>query len=243
MEGRLTVGEVPGAALQSLPPIGASRRLADAVSDALRDAISDGRLAPGLRLREVMLARQLGVSATPVREALRQLEREGLVAVDPHRGAAVAALTVGEFVDLYEIHEILECRAVRRAAEADWDGGEIDRLETLLADAEPLLGQPEQTQFNRLDLAFHLRLNRLSGNHALAELTVQLHRRIQAVRVHCVGHLPGRPADSQAQHREILEAVRRRDADRAEALARAHIRSTRDAVVRVLGAATTGEGG
>jgi DNA-binding GntR family transcriptional regulator len=222
----------PSPDLAHLPILGVSRRLADAVSDALRDAITDGTFGPGSRLREVALAKHFGVSATPVREALRRLEREGLVAVDPYRGATVATLSAAQLADLYEIHELLECRAVRRAAQAaDRD---LPDLEPILAEAETLLTEPDQTSFNRLDLAFHRTLNRSGGNPPLAELIEQLHRRIQGVRIRHAGHLPGRPALSHAQHREILEAVRGGDVDRAEALARRHIRSVRDAVMGVL---------
>lgn len=224
--------ELGPAELTRLPTLGVSRRLADAVADALRDAITDGAVSPGWRLREVALAKHFGVSATPVREALRRLEREGLVVVDPYRGATVTALTAAELADLYEIHELLECRAVRRAAGA----GErsLAGLDAVLAEAETKLTEPDQTAFNRLDLAFHRALNRLGGNVPLAEMIEQLHRRIQSVRIRQAGHLPGRPALSHAQHLEILRAVRLGQADRAEALAREHIRSVRDAVEDVL---------
>jgi len=220
--------------LAGLPALGARRRLVDVVSDALRDAIADGMLAPGVRLREVALAERFGVSPTPVREALRRLEREGLVEVDPHRGASVATFDAAEIADLYEVHEVLECRAVRRAAMAgDQD---FSRGEALLAAAEGVLTDPDQVGFNRLDLAFHRALNGMGGNAALAELIEQIHRRIQGVRIRCAGHLPDRPVHSHAQHLEILAAVRAQDADRAETLARAHIHSVRDAVLRVLAA-------
>lgn len=215
-----------------LPTLGVSRRRADAVADALRDSITDGTIGPGSRLREVALAKHFGVSATPVREALRCLEREGLIDVDPYRGATVTDLTAAELAHLYEIHELLECRAVRRVAKA------VDRalpeLEAILDEAETLLTEPDQTAFNRLDLAFHRALNRSGGNAPLAELIEQLHRRIQGVRLRHVGHLPGRPALSHAQHLEIVAAVRLGHADRAEILARSHIRSVRDIVVGIL---------
>ena len=120
--------------------------------------------------------------------------------------------------------------------------GQGERLrEEILAAAERLLSEPDQTEFNRLDLAFHVALNRSGGNLPLAEMTEQLHRRIQGVRIRWLGHLPGRPALSHAQHREMLEAVRAAEADRAEALARTHIRTVRDAVFGVLAEASREE--
>lgn len=217
----------------TLPVPTGGGRLVDMVYLALRDAIASGQLVAGTRLREVALAKHFGVSSTPVREAFRRLEREGLILVSPHRGATVVSFTLHELTDLYEIHELLECRAVRRAAEAPHHN--LVPLEATLAEAEAILGEPDQAAFNRLDLAFHRALNDLGGNAPLAELIEQVHRRIQSARVRYAGHLPGRPMHSHAQHKELLAAVRARDPDRAEALSRAHIRAVRDAVVQILG--------
>lgn len=219
--------------LLALPVPTGRGRLVDVVYHALRDAIVGGQLVAGARLREVALARHFGVSSTPVREAFRRLEREGLILVSPHRGATVVSVTLHELTDLYEIHELLECRAVRRAAEAP--PHDLAPLEATLAQAEAILNAPDEVEFNRLDLAFHRALNELGGNAPLAELIEQVHRRIQSARVRYAGYLPGRPAHSHAQHKELLAAVRARKPDKAEALARAHIRSVRDAVVLILG--------
>jgi len=107
----------PGQVIE-LPRLEARRSLADSVHHALGEAITHGTIAPGTRLREVDVATRLGVSATPVREALRRLEREGLVTVTPHRGATVVTYTPAEIANLYEVHEVLESHAVRRATEA-----------------------------------------------------------------------------------------------------------------------------
>src|SRR5438093_10646173 len=85
--------------------------------DAIRRAIVAGRLAPGERLREVALAKQLGISATPVREALARLQQEGLVQVEPRRGAVVPRLGTHDIMEVYELRELLEANAARRAAE------------------------------------------------------------------------------------------------------------------------------
>ncbi len=102
----------------ALPLLGVRENLAEAVYRVLREAITDGSLPPGERLREIPLARRFGVSTTPVREALRRLEREGLVEINPRRGAVVPRFEPADIAQLYEAREVLECRAVRRAAEA-----------------------------------------------------------------------------------------------------------------------------
>lgn len=215
-----------------LPAFGVRESLADVVYGALREAITSGSLAPGYRLRETPLSSHFGVSATPIREALRRLERDGLVWVSPHRGAAVAAFNVDEVIALYEVREVLENRAVRRAAESPIR--ELARVDALLAQAESVLAESDQVQFHRLDLRFHRALSEVGGNMPLAELAEQIHGRIQGVRARCSVHLSGRPAVSHAQHLAIVAAVRDGDPDRAEAMVRAHIYSVRDAVVPLL---------
>lgn len=215
-----------------LPRLTGRRSLAEAVHHALREAITHGALAPGMRLREVELGKRFGVSPTPVREALRRLEREGLVETTPHRGAAVVSFTPLEIANLYEIHELLESHATRRAAERG--PHDIADLEHILDEADAVLDAPDQLAFNQLDIRFHRGLNDLSGNGPLAELIEQTHRRIQAVRIRYDVQLPDRPQRSHIQHRELLAAVRDGEADRAEALARAHIRAVRDSVLERL---------
>jgi DNA-binding GntR family transcriptional regulator len=213
--------------------------LADLVYSALRDAITGGTLAPGFHLREILLARHFAVSTTPVREALRRLERDGLVSVHPHRGAVVTAFDPREIVNLYEIREVLECRAVRSAALARQH--DFSRVEELLRESKAVAKRPDQIEFNRVDVAFHRALYAIGGNLQLAELIERVHRQIQGVRVRCAIYLPGRPAISYAEHRAILAAVKARDADRAEELTRTHILVVRDVVADVLqkGAANT----
>src|SRR3954447_25119734 len=95
---------------------GARQSLVDIAYVAIRDSITSGSLLPGTRLREAALAKHFSISTTPVREALRRLDREGLVRLSPNRGAVVAEFNLREILDLFEIREVLECRAVRRAA-------------------------------------------------------------------------------------------------------------------------------
>lgn len=219
------------AALDTMPSLHVREGLADAVYHALREAITNGSLSPGLRLREVSLAKQFAVSATPVREALRRLEREGLVEVSLHRGATVATFDLRTIADLYETREVLECRAVRRAAMAH--AGNFAPVEAIMAETA-VCAPTDDPAFHRLDIAFHRAVNEIGGNLQLAELAERVHRRIQGVRARCAVHLPGQSAISHGQHKAILAAVRAGDADGAERLTRIHIATVRDAVFGVL---------
>lgn len=210
----------------------APRKLSDAVHQILREAITSGTLAPGDRLREVAIARQLSVSPTPVREALRRLEREGLVESTSHRGAAVAAVTSSIMANLYELHETLEAAAVRLAVLRGPHN--LDHIRALLDRIDDSLSLPDHSTFNRLDLQFHRAVNELSGNREMAELAEQTHRRIQAARVRLDIHLPNRPTTSQKQHRQLLDTIVRGDHVEAERLARIHINTTREPVLRLM---------
>lgn len=227
---------IPNSSLPAALVLGSRQSLTDGVHAALHDAITMGLLPPGERLREVELARHFAISPTPVREAIRRLEREGLVTVQSYRGATVAQLDAVQLADLYDIHELLECRAVRLAAESA--PRDTQRLDEILRVTDALLrhAEPDERDFNRLDLQFHRALNELSGNAALAQLIEQIHLRIQSIRIHVAGQITGRPVTSHAQHTAILTAVAAGDRDRAEDLSRQHIRHTRDAVLRMLAA-------
>jgi len=221
-------GVAPGASRQSL---------VDVAYEALRDAITSGALLPGTRLREAALARHFSISTTPVREALRRLDREGLVRLSPNRGAIVAEFDLREIVDLFEVREVLECRAVSRAArQRSRDVREAEGI--MAAAAELIRNYYDRVEWNRLDIAFHRAINELSGNFELAELTQRIHRTVQGMCVRCLRepiYGPDMLRVMQAEHQRILEAVRDGRPREAETCARAHIRHIRDSIAEVLG--------
>ena len=122
----------------------------EAVVDRIRDMIVGGQLKPGDRLRQDELAETFGVSTMPIREALRQLQAEGLVTFQPRRGALVATLSVSEYEEIYRIREELEILACGWAAE-DFERIPVDRLSTLLAQIEQAEAHPEDV-YPRLEL-------------------------------------------------------------------------------------------
>ena len=117
------------------PPVITYGNIQDAVVDGIRDMILKGQLKPGDRLRQDELAKTFGVSTMPIREALRQLQAEGLVIFRPRRGATVARLSVSEYEEIYRIREELETLACRWAAE-DFERIPIERLKLLLGEIE-----------------------------------------------------------------------------------------------------------
>jgi len=215
----------------------ATGSLVDQIRDSLYAAITSGVLDPGTRLREIPLSEHFGVSTTPIREALRRLEHEGLVEVSPRRGAVVTALDEATVSNLYDLRLILESAAVRLAAEA---GRPLDRVDELMTQAEAYIDEQPQVTFHRLDVQLHRAIGELSGNGELAAMMEHVHQRIQAVRVRCA--VPGRLRIAHGQHAEIVEAIRTGDADAAEAAVRRHITSAKENVLGVLRAAQSSIG-
>lgn len=203
--------------------------LPEQVRDSIFAAISAGDLAPGTRLREIPLSEHFGLSKTPVREALRMLESEGLVVVNPRRGAVVTALEEDDIRNLYDLRLILEVAAVRRAAESLQSPKNAAAIRKEMAD---YLDEEPQRTFHQLDVKFHRSISDLGGNPELASALERTHQRIQSVRVRC--QVQGRLRIAHRQHGQLLTAVRAGDPDAAEAATREHIESAREHVLNYL---------
>jgi DNA-binding GntR family transcriptional regulator len=222
--------------IAGLPTGGARQSLVDIAYEALREAITSGALLPGTHLREAALARHFDISTTPIREALRRLDREGLVRLSPNRGAVVAEFDLREILDLFEIREVLECRAVRRAA--GQRSRDLQPALAVLAAASKQVAQRDRVEWNRLEVAFHRAINDLSGNFELADLTERIHRTVQGLCVRCMReplYGPEKLQLMQSQHHAIVDAVRDGNPREAEARARTHIHYIRDSIAEALG--------
>jgi len=208
--------------------------LVDQVRESIQSAITSGRLDPGDRLREIPLSKHFGVSTTPVREALRRLESDGLVQVHPRRGAVVTALQDGVVADLYDLRLVLEAEALRLAvARTDLELGPVYGL---LGELERLVDVGDAA-FAEVDVQFHRAIDDLGGNRELAAEAERIHRRIQAARVRA--SVPGRLRIAQDQHAEIVEALRKREPDLVQEAVRRHITSAKENVLGFLRARST----
>jgi DNA-binding GntR family transcriptional regulator len=197
-----------------------SSSLGTSVYNELRQRIVNGQLKSGERLREVELASLLGVSRTPVREAIKRLESEGFASYVSSRGAVVTELTPEQAVELYAMREILEGAAARFAAQHAYPA-EIQMLEYLL-EAERQLGEDPEEQAN-LNRKFHGSIYGMAHNRYL--LAVLTKARDYMVLLHKTAYFaPGRAESAYREHVAIVDAIRRGDAQAAEEAARAHIR-------------------
>jgi len=188
----------------------------------LRTEILEGRLEPGAELGEVALAEQLGVSRGPLREAIGRLAAEGLVTVSPRRGAVVRSLSKEEFLELYQVREALERMAVQLAVPR-LTPEQFEELASLNERMAAHAAENEVESFFEANLAFHARLLEAAGNRKLEELYRQLLDQLGRYRLRSLT-LRGNLKRSVSEHKAILRAARRGDAERAAELMAGHIR-------------------
>lgn len=194
------------------------RPIRDEVYERLRKAIIQGAYKPGDKLQEEQLAEQLGISRTPVREALRKLEMEKLVLHSPHRGTIVSDVSVDEVEDLYHLRELAETIITKRAA-MNATPADISRLRSILAKGETYTDPDDILDGVE---AFNNALFEL----ACADSLVDIERRIRLTlqRVTTSNHLdPERRKSANAEHHRIVDAMAARDMERIEACIREHL--------------------
>lgn len=206
------------------------------VQDNLRQAIISGRLAPGVRLIERELTEMMGVSRTVVREALRQLESEGLVALIPNKGPVVRELSTDEAKDLYSIRAVLEGFAARLFAEKASEAQSAELADALRAVVDAYAG----TDANRVletKNRFYEALFAGAASETLSSMLMTLHARIWRWRALGLSHperSPGRSGESIANLERMLAAIQRRDADAAERITREEANQAAAEVMRLL---------
>ncbi len=201
--------------------IAAPQPMADRIAEALRQAIVTGRLRAGVRINESAIATTYRISRSPIREALRMLQQEGLVTMQPRRGAFVTLLTSQDVLEVYGVKAMIEGYATRLATGRMSDG-DLETLAGYVRRMEEEATRPESGPYIESTRLFHDFIVTASGNRTLASIYHGLDRKIHWLRTVSLSR-PGRIPVSLADHRAILDAMRRRDADLAERLARAHI--------------------
>ena len=206
--------------------------LRDIVFEALREAILSGSLAPGERLMEIQLAEDMGVSRTPVREAIRKLELEGFVVMIPRKGTYVAGLSMKQMSEVFEVRAALEELAVDLSAERISDE-ELEQLEHLLISISDEMVKDDIETIVKLDEEFHDLLYKTARNSRLSSainhLTEQMHR----YRTASLSY-PGRLKSALEEHRNIVEAIARRDGDAARKAAREHMDTAESSYIQAM---------
>ena len=206
----------------ALPSLRGRRSLRDEITGLLRAAVMAGELEPGVVYSAPSLAEQFGVSATPVREAMLDLSKEGLVEIVRNKGFRVTRLSAAELDDVTELRALVEIPTIRRLAEQGIDAADLARLRPLAAEIEEAARRRDFVAHVATDLEFHLGLLDLAGNPRITELvrSLRMHARLYGLRDET--HRDALFA-SWHEHAELLDRIEARDAEGAEAVMRSHI--------------------
>jgi len=198
------------------------------VADRLRERIFDGALEPGTFLDEVALADELGISRTPLREALKVLTAEGLVRHEPRRGCFVAEVTEQDLDEIFPVIALLEGRCAHEAALNATDA-DLEALEDLHARLARHARARRINDYYEANYAIHEAVIALAGNRWLAQAIADLRKILRLARQQQL-HAPGRLALSLSEHMAVFAALKARDAQGAEAAMRTHITRQREAL-------------
>lgn len=206
--------------------------LRDVVFQTLREAILRGDLKPGERLMELQLASKLGVSRTPIREAIRMLEQEGLTVTVPRRGAEVAKMTLKGMEDVLEIRQALDELAVQLACVRITDE-QLEELKERKKEFEISLKSADVTKIAEADVHFHDVIYDATGNPKLVSLLNNLREQIYRYRVEYIKDADNHPILIE-EHEAICAALVRRDEEAASVSIRKHVANQATAVKQVI---------
>ena len=189
------------------------------VYDILKDMIADQRFTPGSSLNVEQLTQELGVSRTPIWEAVRRLEQEGIVAHTPHKGVRVVELTRQMALELYEVRETMEAMAARLGAERATPEI-IQQMEKILAEQTQIVNREDDVAYSRSDHDFHLLIYEACGNNLLKEILDGLRYKALPLAFKLSPHY----SEFLAFHKELLIAFRKKAPKAAEKAMRRHNR-------------------
>lgn len=201
------------------------------VAERLRQRILAHELEAGSWIDEQALARQYGISRTPLREALKVLAAEGLVTLKPRRGCYVSEVSARDLDEVFGVMAVLEGECARICAESATDA-ELEALQAIHERLEAAAQARDLDGFFEANQVFHETIQSLSGNRWMANMLADLRKVIRLARQHSL-FSDGRIDQSLAEHRQILRALRTRDGGEAQRHMRAHLLSGRAALARI----------
>ena len=206
--------------------------LRDVVFNTLREAILKGDLKPGERLMELQLAAKLGVSRTPIREAIRMLEQEGLAVTIPRKGAEVAKMTEKDMEDVLQIRLSLEALAVRLSCE-NITPAALQELKVAMEDFEEKTKSSQFVEMAKADVKFHEILYKASNNPKLQQLLSNLREQMYRYRVEYLKDAAIYPRLIEEHHR-MYDALKEKDQKQAVAYVEKHLHNQAEAVKKII---------
>ena len=187
----------------------------------LKTEIVKKHLKPGTKLLEVKIAKQMGVSRTPVREAIRELAAEGFVKISPNQGVIVSIASIEDTQEVLQIRSVLEGLAARLATKVI-NGEEIKELEKYIEQMEYYANKDNALAFSKMDVKFHELILNICGNNRLIQIRKNLSDQAHRYRIRSLS-IPGRLKHSLKEHQEIVKALKRKDSEQAGRLSQKHI--------------------
>ncbi|ATW26978.1 GntR family transcriptional regulator [Candidatus Formimonas warabiya] len=206
--------------------------LREIVFETIREAIISGHLKPGERLMEVQLAEEMGVSRTPVREAIRKLELEAFVVMVPRKGAYVAGISLKDIADVFEVRAAMDSLAAGLAAERITDE-ELESLERALVSYTESSDQNDLDDSVYRDTSFHDIIYQASRNERLIQIVNNLREQIQRFRATSLA-FPGRMKIAVDEHKKIVEALSERNIALSQSLAQEHVENAENSMLEAL---------
>jgi len=206
--------------------------LRDVVFKTLRKAILTGELKPGERLMEIHLANRMGVSRTPIREAIRMLELEGMVTMIPRRGAEVAQITFKGLKDVLEVRGALDRLAIELACERI-SKEQLARLKEAMLAFEKSIKTKNEKVITQADVQFHDIIVEAGGNEKLAQMVSNLSEQVYRYRYECVKDA-SRHEELIMEHRRMYESIEKKDKAGATEAVKLHIAKQEEAIIRNL---------
>lgn len=206
--------------------------LREVVCESLREAIRNGVLKPGERIMEIQLAEELGVSRTPVREAIRKLELEGYVVMMPRRGTYVANMSIRDINEIFEIRTALESLSNGLAAEHITDE-ELEHLQRLLVIIGGYIKDGNIEKIVETDIEFHDLMYHAARNHRLVGIISNLRDQLTRFRTLSMSY-PGRLEATLDEHRTIVEAIANGDRKAASKAAEQHMENSEKTLLKAM---------
>lgn len=207
------------------------KTLHEEIANNLRELIMSGELQEGDKIKEDELCRSMGISKTPLREALRVLSVEGLIKLVPNRGSFVSTPTFEEIREMFDVMSVLEGICARAAAEK-MSAKDLATLEKLHTKLEKNFNRRAQREYIRINNQFHAFVQEMAGNRTLNQIVNGLRQKILLYRYQSL-NLPERFEQSIQEHRDLIEAFRKKDSKKAETLMRRHLKTQCDALEKL----------
>lgn len=203
--------------------------LREVVFHTLREAILTGELEPGEHLMEVKLANKLGVSRTPVREAIRKLELEGLVVMTPRRSAEVAKITKEDLIDVLEVRKVLESLAIQLSCK-NRSEEDLIKLKENLKSFKLYINKNSVTEIATTDVQFHEIIYNSTGNRRLNQILYNLREQMYRYRLEYIKDRQTRK-NLILEHEEIIQSIQERNVDRAKKAILIHIEKQEETIL------------